>query len=243
VPLGTIVKNENGTILVDITTDGQSLIVAKGGSGGRGNKSFVSAINRAPYYADKGCPGEEKIIILELKLIADIGIIGFPNAGKSTFLSVITKARPKIYAYPFTTLDPNLGVYVGKKNENIIFADMPGLIEGAHIGTGLGIKFLKHMERTGIFLHFIDTSIDISMIERYKQVRFELLKYSDVLSHKKEIIVATKMDIADCNVLNDFEKFLKQENLIESFFKISSYNNTGIDELLKYIEDIFERVA
>ncbi|MDY6821733.1 MAG: GTPase ObgE [Deferribacterota bacterium] len=239
VPLGTIVKDaDTGEIIADIKVDGQSVLVAKGGRGGRGNKSFASSVNRAPFLAEEGEEGSERLLILELKLIADVGIVGFPNAGKSTFLSVITNANPKIDSYPFTTIDPNLGVYNSDSGNRIIFADMPGLIEGAHKGIGLGIKFLKHISRTKLLLHFIDSSVDKSMIERYEALRKELLEYSSDFNNKKEIVVSTKMDQVNRHNLKDFENYLFDNYNNISYFKISTYNYYGIEKLLNYIEDI-----
>lgn len=244
VPLGTIVKDQiTNEIIADLCEDGQTVLIAKGGRGGRGNKSFATSTNRAPIIAEEGEEGEEKLIILELKLIAHVGIIGLPNAGKSTFISVITDANPKISNYPFTTLDPNLGVYNASGEHPIIFADMPGLIEGAHAGSGLGIEFLKHIERTMYLLHFIDSSDEISMIKRYELIRNEIKKYSTEIFERKEIIVATKIDSANEINLIEFDKYIKNNLLCDRYFKVSSYNYNGINDLLTYLENIFEKIS
>ncbi len=238
VPLGTIVKNaETGEIIVDITEPESPFIVAKGGRGGRGNAAFISPARRAPRFCEEGFPGEELEVILELKLIADVGIIGFPNAGKSTFISVVSAARPKVANYPFTTLVPNLGVVKGKLGNSFVLADMPGLIKGAHKGAGLGIRFLKHIERTKILLHFIDASDEQSMIERYKTIRNELEKYSEILTEKNEIIAATKIDSANEKNIEDFRKYLEENNKNKDFFEISAVAKIGLNNLLKHIED------
>jgi GTP-binding protein len=234
VPLGTVVKDiEKDEIIGEILSDGQELIVAKGGRGGRGNLAFVSPTQRAPRIAEPGEPGEEKTLLLELKLIADVGIVGFPNAGKSTFISVVSAAKPKIADYPFTTITPNLGVVKGEFGRSFVLADMPGLIEGAHLGQGLGLQFLKHIERTKIILHFVDSSNEESMIENYVKIRKELESYSKDLSEKYEIVVATKIDASNEENLKLFEEFIKGKY----FFKISSLNRTGIDDLIKFISE------
>ncbi|MCA1927872.1 MAG: GTPase ObgE, partial [Calditerrivibrio sp.] len=208
VPLGTIVKNaDNDEIIGEIIKNGETLVVAKGGRGGRGNLAFVSSTQRAPRIAEPGEAGEEFTLILELKLIADVGIVGFPNAGKSTFISVVSAAKPKIADYPFTTLAPNLGVVKGEFGKSFVLADMPGLIEGAHEGQGLGIQFLKHIERTKFILHFVDASSESSMIENYRKIRRELEMFSPLLAEKYEIIVATKIDSANLDNLKSFREF------------------------------------
>ncbi len=234
VPLGTVIKDlYKDEIIGEILEDNQELIVARGGRGGRGNLAFVSPTQRAPRIAEPGEPGEEKTLLLELKLIADVGIVGFPNAGKSTFISVVSAAKPKIADYPFTTLTPNLGVVKGEFGRSFVLADMPGLIEGAHLGLGLGIQFLRHIERTKFILHFVDASSEESMIENYKKIRKELESYSKELSEKYEIVVATKIDAANTENLKNFEEFIKGRE----FFKISSLDKTGVDELIKFISE------
>jgi len=238
VPLGTVIKNmETDEVLADITQDGQREIIAKGGRGGRGNMAFVTPTQRAPRYAEDGEKGEELSLILELKLIADVGIIGFPNAGKSTFISIVSAAKPKVADYPFTTLHPNLGVVKGKKLHSFVVADMPGLIEGAHEGVGLGIRFLKHMERTKLLVHFIDSSDEQSMVEKYKIIRNEIKKYSMELYHKKEIIVATKIDAVNEKNFSEFRKFIKSNKLLDNYVEISSITRQHTDNLIALIEE------
>ncbi len=193
VPVGTEILAEDGeTVIVDMVTPGQTFMIAKGGDGGRGNAQFKSSTNQAPRYAEPGWPGEEKWVWLRLKVIADVGLLGLPNAGKSTFLSVVTSARPKIADYPFTTLHPNLGVAWVDGYEMVI-ADIPGIIEGAHEGTGLGDRFLKHVERCAAFLHLIDGTAE-AVVDSYKVIRRELELYDDKLMAKPEVIALNKCD-------------------------------------------------
>lgn len=193
VPVGTeIVADDGETILADMTEAGQTFMIAKGGDGGRGNTRFKSSTNQAPRYAEPGWPGIEMWVWLRLKIIADIGLIGLPNAGKSTFLSATTKARPKIADYPFTTLYPNLGV-AWVDGRELVLADIPGLIEGAHEGVGLGDRFLKHVERCSVFLHLIDGTSD-KIVQDYKTIRNELHLYEKKLVEKPEIIALNKTD-------------------------------------------------
>jgi len=198
VPLGTLVTNEGtGELLADISEHDQQLIVAKGGRGGFGNEHFKSATNQAPRETTDGKPLEEHTLLLELKLIADIGLVGLPNAGKSTLLSTISAARPKVADYPFTTLHPHLGIAELDVNRRLVVADIPGLIEGAADGAGLGHRFLKHIERTGALLHLVDVlPLDGSdPVTNYKTIRGELLQYSKELASKKELIVLNKIDL------------------------------------------------
>ncbi|TYB34888.1 MAG: GTPase ObgE [Flexistipes sinusarabici] len=233
VPLGTIVKDyETGKVLGDITEDGQRLVAAKGGKGGRGNMAFVNSTRRAPRISEDGEKGEERTLLLELKLIADVGIIGLPNAGKSTFIASVSAAKPKIADYPFTTITPNLGVVKNIIGGAFVLADMPGLVEGAYENAGLGVRFLKHIERTRILLHFVDASDEGSMIERYKTIRDEILRYSGKLSEKEEIIAATKVDSKNEDNLEEFEKFVNND-LNKQLYKISSVAREGIDNLLR----------
>ena len=206
VPVGTqIYEEDNNTLIYDFVKDKEKYLIASGGNGGLGNVRFKSSTNRAPKKKTKGKIGEEFWIWLQLKVIADIGIIGFPNSGKSSLLSAMTRARPKIASYPFTTLDPNLGVayYDGKE---FTLADIPGLVEGAHKGIGLGDKFLRHIERCKILLHLIDLSEE-DLLDNYLKIRNELKKYDDILYKKKEIIVFNKIDLF---VKKDVEKKLKK---------------------------------
>ena len=225
VPLGTqVFEEDNKTLIYDFDKVGDEFVVAKGGKGGLGNTRFKSSTNRAPRKFTKGTSGEEFTICLQLKTIADIGIIGLPNAGKSSLLAAITNANPKIANYQFTTLNPNLGV-ASYDNKEITLADIPGLIEGAHKGTGLGIQFLKHVERCKSLLHMIDiTNEDIK--KSYKQVKTELKNYSSKLSKKKEIIVLNKIDLISKNklkqIVDNFSKNTKSEIMTVSTLKKNS---------------------
>lgn len=236
VPLGTIIKNaETGDIIADIVNHDDKVLVARGGRGGRGNMCFATPEQRAPRYAEDGKPGEEIEVELELKLLADVGIIGFPNAGKSTFISVVSAAKPKIADYPFTTLTPNLGVIKDGHGGSFVIADMPGLIEDAHAGSGLGHQFLRHIERTSILLHFIDASDNESMVKRYETIRKELTLYNSGLEDRLEIITATKMDSFNEENLLEFEEYAKKHNL--TLFKISSISHSGTKELIEYVSN------
>ena len=222
VPLGTqVFEEDNKTLIFDFIKIGEEFVAAAGGKGGLGNTRFKSSTNRAPKKFTKGTPGEEFTIWLQLKTIADIGIIGLPNAGKSSLLAAITNANPKIANYEFTTLNPNLGV-ASYDDKEITIADIPGLIEGAHKGTGLGIQFLKHVERCKSLLHMIDiTKNDIK--ESYNQVKTELKNYSSKLSKKKELIVLNKTDLIDQKkvkeIVNDFSKSTRSEVITMSTFE------------------------
>ena len=214
VPLGTqVFEEDNKTLIYDFVKIGEEFVAANGGKGGLGNTRFKSSTNRAPRKFTKGTKGEEFIIWLQLKTIADIGIIGLPNAGKSSLLASITNANPKIANYQFTTLNPNLGV-ASYDNKEITIADIPGLVEGAHKGTGLGIQFLKHIERCKSLLHMIDIT-DQDLKKSYKQVKNELKNYSSKLSKKKELVVLNKTDLVDKNelkkIVKDFSKNIKSE--------------------------------
>jgi GTP-binding protein len=226
-------------VLGDITADGQKVLVAEGGKGGRGNMSFVNSTRRAPRIAEEGQQGEERRLFLELKLIADVGVVGFPNTGKSTFISVVSAAKPKIADYPFTTITPNLGVVKSKTGGSFVVADMPGLIEGAHDNAGLGVRFLKHMERTKIFLHFVDSSAESSLIDRYETIRKELSLYSEKLASKEEIVVATKTDASIKANIEEFREYIFS-NYNKRLFFISSVTGEGIDELLQAIWEKIE---
>ena len=229
VPLGTQVFGEdNKTLIYDFKYDDEEFVVALGGKGGFGNTRFKSSTNRAPKKFTKGLKGEEYWIWLQLKTIADIGIIGLPNAGKSSLLASLTRAKPKIANYKFTTLNPNLGVSIYDDKE-ITLADIPGLIEGAHEGSGLGIKFLKHIERCKTLLHLIDITEE-DLIHSYKQVRIELKKYSKELEKKKEIVVFNKIDLINKDEIKykliKFEKKIKKNVLL-----ISTLDKTTLSEI------------
>ena len=233
IPLGTQVYAEDKkTLIYDFTKENEEFILAKGGKGGVGNTKFKSSTNRAPRKFTKGKLGEEISVWLELKIIADVGLIGFPNAGKSSFLTISTKARPKIADYPFTTLKPNLGV-VQFDDKEIVIADIPGLIQGAHKGVGLGDKFLKHVERCKSLLHIIDINED-DLVNKYKIIREELKQYSEKLTKKKEIVVFNKIDLLTeeekNNKIKEFKKFYKKK-----FFQISILKKQNIKEVLRFL--------
>jgi len=233
VPVGTqIFEEDNNTLIEDLKIEGQKVIIAKGGKKGLGNVRFKSSTNRAPRKKTNGSEGESFWIWLQLKVIADIGIIGMPNAGKSSLLSALTKAKPKIANYPFTTLNPNLGV-ASYNDKEVTIADIPGLIEGAHEGIGLGDKFLRHVERCKSLIHLIDiTNEDI--LENYLKVRKELSKYSKNLLKKKEIIVFNKMDIANVeNVKKKISVFKKEVK--KNTYKISVAQNNGLMSIKKLL--------
>ena len=230
VPAGTQVYDKAG-LLYDLVTEGKEVIMAKGGNGGWGNQHFASSIKQAPQWSKKGLRGESMKLRLELKTIADVGLIGLPNAGKSTLLSVLSNARPKIAGYPFTTLEPNLGT-IKNIDRNIILADIPGLIEGASEGRGLGDKFLKHIERTTIVLHLIDCSSD-DVIRDYKTIRKELADYSTTLAEKKEIVVLNKTELIDPE---DLKKIIKKfARLKVKAHPISAVMHQNTDDLVTTI--------
>jgi len=231
VPVGTqIYEEDNNTLIEDLKKISQKTIIAKGGKRGLGNVRFKSSTNRAPRKKTEGSEGESFWIWLQLKVIADIGIVGMPNAGKSSLLSVLTKAKPKIANYPFTTLNPNLGV-ASYNDKEITLADIPGIIEGAHEGTGLGDKFLRHIERCKSIIHLIDAS-DENLLENYLKIRKELSKYSSSLIKKKEIIVFNKIDIiGDKEIKEKIINFRKKVN--KNIYKISVAQNKGIINIKK----------
>jgi GTP-binding protein len=235
VPVGTVVKDAiTGEILCDLVEEGQSCVVARGGRGGRGNARFASPTNQAPRYAEKGQKGEERWLILELKLIADVGIIGLPNAGKSTLISKLTKARPKIADYPFTTLSPVLGVLELDEEHRLVLADIPGLIEGASKGKGLGLEFLRHIERTKLLLHLLDVSDgrEKDPIEAFNIVNAELREYSPQLLEKQQIVVANKIDaLSNGEYLKELEKYFTERGY--QFLAISALTGEGLDQLKK----------
>ncbi len=231
VPIGTLIKDEaSDEVLCDLDEDGKEFVVCKGGKGGKGNSNFATPTNQTPRYAEPGKPGEEKNIILELKLIADVGLVGFPNAGKSTLISVISEAKPKIADYPFTTLEPNLGIVRYKDFRAITVADIPGIIEGAHLGKGLGLKFLKHIERTKILLIMIDITSEDYAAE-YKTLVGELNKYSKVLGKKKKILALSKADLIEPSEVKKFQK-KKVTGYTGKILVFSSATKSGLQELL-----------
>lgn len=242
VPIGTIIKDAStNEVLADLSEKGQKVQILKGGRGGLGNSHFATPTRQAPRFAEEGEKGEEKELILELKLLADVGLIGFPNVGKSTFLSTVTSANPKIANYHFTTIDPNLGVIKSKYGDSFVIADIPGIIEGASEGVGLGIQFLRHIERTRLLLHFIDVSGSEGRnpVEDYNTINSELKQYSEKLSKRTQIIVANKTDILqDDTNFNELEKLAKNNK--QQLFKISAATGEGIDELMTYVSQILK---
>ena len=237
VPLGTIIKEaETGRVLADLCNPGQTELVFPGGRGGKGNSHFATSTRQAPHFSQGGEKGIEKEIILELKLLADVGLIGFPNVGKSTFLSTVTSATPKIADYHFTTLEPNLGVVKSEYGDSFVIADIPGIIEGASEGTGLGLQFLRHIERTRLLLHVIDVSgiEGRNPVEDFNVINNELKSYSEKLSQRTQIIVASKADlIQDEEMFNELVKLAEEKNI--KIFKISSVTGEGVKELLDYV--------
>src|SRR5437870_79711 len=232
VPIGTVVHDdETGEELHDFTKPGERVLIAKGGRGGHGNAHFASSVNRVPHKAQDGAPGEEKTLRLELKLLADVGLVGYPNVGKSTLISRISAARPKIAEYPFTTMEPHLGVVSLDTDKSFVVADIPGLIEGAHLGHGLGIQFLRHIERTRLLLHLIDVSgaNDRDAIDEYHTIDSELAEYNSDLAKKPKIVVAAKMDAADPKKVQKLQRWCKKNDL--ELVKISSVTGEGLDDL------------
>ena len=249
VPVGTLVFDEHNRILADLVVPGQRVLVAHGGRGGRGNQNFAKPWHQAPREHEEGFPGEERHLRFELKLLADVGLVGFPNAGKSTLISVISAARPKIANYPFTTLEPNLGVVNadGKEGSQVgrsfVVADLPGLIEGAHLGHGLGIRFLRHVERTRLLVHLIDTSdaTDGDPIQSYGVVAGELSSFSSLLAEKPVIVVATKLDATtDPARLEELRDFCRAQHL--EFHAISAATGEGVRELVRSIADALDKI-
>jgi len=232
-PVGTVVYDaETGELLHDFTTPGDRFIVARGGRGGRGNARFATSTHQTPTEHEDGKPGEERRLRLELKLLADVGLVGFPNAGKSTLISRISAARPKIADYPFTTLVPNLGVVSADDDRTFVVADIPGLIEGAHEGHGLGTQFLRHIERTRLLAHLVDVSEATGRdpVHDFEVVMDELASFSEDLAHKPMILIAAKIDAAqDPERVASLEKLARQRGL--GFFKISSVTGEGIEAL------------
>lgn len=242
VPIGTIIKDaETGKIVADLSKEGQEELVLKGGRGGKGNTHFATSTRQVPRFAQAGEEGEEKEVILELKLLADVGLLGFPNVGKSTFLSMVTDAKPKIANYHFTTIEPNLGVVKTKNGDSFVIADIPGIIEGASDGVGLGIQFLRHVERTRLLLHVIDVSgtEGRNPVEDYHTINEELKKYSKKLSERKQIIVANKTDIMqDETGYKELEKLAKEKGI--EIYKISGATGEGVKELLDRVSKVLK---
>jgi len=242
VPRGTVVRDvETGKLIADLSKEGQTELILPGGRGGKGNCHFATSTRQAPRFAQDGEKGLEKEVILELKLLADVGLIGFPSVGKSTILSRVTSARPKIAEYHFTTLEPNLGVVKTEFGDSFVIADIPGIIEGASEGIGLGLRFLRHIERTRLLLHVIDASASEGRnpVEDFKTINTELKKYSEKLSQRKQIIVANKSDvIQDEELYKELEKLAKQNNI--EIFKISAVTGEGLKELFGHVSKILK---
>ena len=243
VPVGTIVRDEeSGLVICDLKEDGEEFVVARGGIGGWGNKRFATATRQVPRFAKPGNPGDERYVTLELKLIADVGLLGFPNVGKSTFLSIVSDARPKIANYHFTTLEPNLGV-VNMGDGSFVVADIPGIIEGAHQGVGLGHEFLRHVERTKLLLHVVDVSgiEGRDPIADFDTINKELAMHSEKLAQKRQIVLANKCDIPGFE--DNFEAFKEEmESRGLTVFKISAATKQGIDEVLKYTYEMLSKI-
>ncbi len=238
VPVGSIIKDsESDRVLIDLINDGDEFIAAKGGDGGFGNPHFASGSNRTPRIATKGKEGEEGWLKIELKLIADVGLVGLPNAGKSTLLSKLSAANPKIASYPFTTLEPQLGVLQFKYRESCIVADIPGLVEGAHKGIGLGHKFLRHIERTSILLHVIDM-FDDKAVENFHIIEEELNQYKEELASRTQLIVLNKCDLLDEGEIEEVKQ--KFTSFGEDTVIISGETEAGIETLKEKLEEILE---
>jgi len=253
VPVGTLAfDDQSGATIADLATPGRRVLIAHGGRGGRGNQHFAKPWHQAPREHEDGFPGEERHLRLELKLLADVGLVGFPNAGKSTLISVISAARPKIANYPFTTLEPNLGVvnadggtggHGTELGRTFVVADLPGLIEGAHLGAGLGIRFLRHVERTRLLVHLIDTSDSNAddPLHSFEIINGELEAFSVSLVEKPMIVVATKLDATtDRTRLEALRDFCKQRGL--EFHSISAVAGDGVKELVRSIADALEKI-
>ena len=244
VPAGTIVKDaETGKVVVDLSEKGQTELILPGGRGGKGNAHFATSTRQAPRFARDGEKGIEKEFILELKLLADVGLLGFPNVGKSTFISKVTSAKPKIADYHFTTLVPNLGVVKGEFGDSFVIADIPGIIEGASEGTGLGLQFLRHIERTRLLLHFLDVSGSEGRnpVEDFNIINEELKKYSEKLSTRKQVIVANKIDVMqDDSLYQEVEKMAKEKEI--EIFKISAATGEGVKELIAAISKLLKEL-
>ena len=241
-PCGTVIYDaDTEEILCDLVQSGQTFCVAKGGKGGLGNEHFLSNHNRAPDYALPGLPAEERRLRLELKLLAEVGIIGLPNAGKSTLIASISAARPKIADYPFTTLVPNLGVVRKPSGDGTVFADIPGLIEGAHLGAGLGHEFLRHIERTKLLLHLIDATAD-DPIANYQTIQEELHAYGRGLSERPQIIAINKIDAMDEEIIDEIATKLNHLTQVP-VFQISAVARKGFEPLLAKIWQSLEQLA
>lgn len=244
VPAGTIIRDEaTGLILADLKEEGDRASIVRGGRGGKGNQHFANAVRQAPSFAKSGTEGQERWVTLELKMIADVGLLGFPNVGKSTFLSVVTKAKPKIANYHFTTLTPNLGVVETKFGESFVLADIPGLIEGAAEGVGLGHDFLRHVERTKVLIHIVDiTGLEgRNALEDFDKINDELKMYNERLATRPQVVVANKMDILeDQSIFEEFKNELEGRGY--KVFKMSAATRQGIDDVIAYVTPLLKEV-
>jgi GTP-binding protein len=245
-PQGTVIfEKTSGNLLADLSEPESEVMLARGGRGGKGNVHFKSSINQAPDYAQKGLEGEEFALVLELKSIADVGLLGFPNVGKSSLLAKITKAQPKIDNYPFTTLTPNLGVVEVITGKSFIMADIPGIIEGASAGVGLGHDFLRHIERTRLLIHLVDLGTQYeenrSPLEDYLTIRQELEDFSEELTHREEVVLLNKTDILeDESTMVELENYLKDKGI--KSFRTSTITGEGITDAMKYVTTLLESI-
>lgn len=244
VPLGTIIKDsQTGKVVADLSKPNQKELILPGGRGGKGNSHFATSTRQAPRFAQAGEKGIEKELILELKSLADVGLLGFPNVGKSTLLSVVTSAKPKIANYHFTTIDPNLGVVKTEYGDSFVIADIPGIIEGASEGVGLGIQFLRHVERTRLLLHVIDVSglEGRNPVKDFYAINDELKKYSEKLSTRKQVIVANKIDsMQDEKLYKELEELAKEKNM--EIYKISAATGEGVKELMNRVSELLKEL-
>lgn len=244
-PVGTIIREESsGKVMADLNEDGQQVMIAKGGRGGQGNQHFATPKRRSPNFAKRGYPGEEFTVTLELKLLADVGLLGFPNVGKSTFLSIVSKANPKIANYHFTTLSPNLGVVQAVAGKSFVLADIPGLIEGASEGIGLGFHFLRHVERTKVLIHLVDISSQEGRnpVEDFDKINHEMIAYNPALKDKKQLVAACKFDLlSDKTCYEDFKQELESRGY--EVFPLSSVSNHGVQEILLRTTALLDQVT
>ena len=244
VPVGTVIRDAaTGDLIGDVTYHGQEICVARGGRGGRGNASFASSQNRAPNFAEKGEPGEEREIDMELKLLADVGLVGFPNVGKSTIISRVSAAKPKIENYHFTTLVPNLGTVYIPNEGSFVMADIPGLIEGAHLGQGLGHEFLRHIERTRLIIHVLDIaqSEGRDAFEDFEKINYELSQYSEELGRRRQIIAANKMDLTGAE--ENLNRLQSELGGYYEIFPVSAATGKGLDALVLRAWEIINEMA
>jgi len=242
-PVGVVVKDlKTDKLIADLNFDGKTILVAKGGRGGRGNARFATPQKKAPQFCEPGEPSIERELELELKLIADVGLIGMPNAGKSSLISVISAAKPKIADYPFTTLTPNLGVVKKPAGDGFVVADIPGLIEGASLGLGLGYEFLRHVQRCKLLLHVVDISQE-EKFNNYKKINEELKKFDDNLSKREQILVLNKKDLINEDEIDDIvQKYKNNYKIKNNIFVISAATNEGIESLLKYLYNKLDEI-